>query len=191
METQAPAPRPLFEHVPHPHVAARQQHGPPKVADQHLGFNGRLAAGITEAVGTMPAVYIVLVVQVAWMVLASGGIWLWRADPYPFAFLLFLSNCVQLPLMFVIMVGQSVLGGAADKRAMQTYQDAEAILHEANQLEQHLAAQDAHLLQQDDKLEAAIKDVQGMVNALEALVQRRGAPAPGRGNSTPAAESPA
>jgi len=38
--------------------------------------------------------------------------------------LLFLGNIVQLLLMFVILVGQQVLAGSSDKRALQTYKDA-------------------------------------------------------------------
>ena len=48
-------------------------------------------------------------------------------------------------LMFVIMVGQQVLGAASDKRAVVTYQDAEAILHECLQMQEHLGAQDRAL----------------------------------------------
>jgi uncharacterized membrane protein len=68
----------------------------------------------------------------------------WR-DPYPFAFLLFLGNIVQLLLMFVIMVGQQVLAAASDKRAVMTYEHAEAILHECLQMQEHLGAQDTAL----------------------------------------------
>ncbi|HTS97706.1 MAG TPA: DUF1003 domain-containing protein, partial [Streptosporangiaceae bacterium] len=50
-------------------------------------------------------------------------------DPFPYQFLLFLSSQAQLLLMFVIMVGQRVIGRAADKRADQTYHNAEAVLH--------------------------------------------------------------
>jgi hypothetical protein len=42
-------------------------------------------------------------------------------------------------------VGQKVSGDASDKRAMETYNDAEAVLHEALQIQDHLAAQDAVL----------------------------------------------
>jgi len=41
------------------------------------------------------------------------------------------------------MVGQQVLGAAADKRSEQTFRDAEAILHECRRLQRHLTAQDA------------------------------------------------
>jgi hypothetical protein len=48
-------------------------------------------------------------------------------------------------LLPVIIVGQNVQARAADKRAQQTYGDAEAILHESLQLQAHLQAQDAVL----------------------------------------------
>ena len=135
-----------FVHHPHPHTEQRKLSPPPKVADQHIGINGRLGAAITKRVGTMWAFYIAAVTMATWMVLA-GFAWgpLHAIDPYPFAFLLFLGNIVQLLLMFVIMVGQQVLGAASDKRAVVTYQDAEAILHECLQMQEHLTAQDAAL----------------------------------------------
>ena len=88
------------------------------------------------------------------MILA-GFAWgpLHHVDPYPFAFLLFLGNIVQLLLMFVIMVGQQVLGAASDKRAIVTYQDAEAILHECLQMQEHLTAQDGALERMIQRLE--------------------------------------
>jgi len=135
-----------FVHHPHPHTEKRKLQPPPKVADQHIGVNGRLGAAITRRVGTMWAFYVAAATMATWMVLA-GFAWgpLHGIDPYPFAFLLFLGNIVQLLLMFVIMVGQQVLGAASDKRAVVTYQDAEAILHECLQMQEHLTAQDRAL----------------------------------------------
>jgi hypothetical protein len=66
-------------------------------------------------------------------------------DPYPYPFLLFLGNVVQLLLIFIILLGQQVLGRSADRRAVQTYQDAEAILQDCEQIQNHLIAQDSHL----------------------------------------------
>jgi hypothetical protein len=64
-------------------------------------------------------------------------------DGYPFPLMLLVfGGIIQMLLMIAIMVGQQVLGGAADKRASQTYKDAEAILHECQQLQAHLQAQD-------------------------------------------------
>ena len=52
---------------------------------------------------------------------------------------------LQLVLLSVIMVGQQVIGRASDERAINTYNDAEAVLHEAQQIQAHLAVQDAAL----------------------------------------------
>lgn len=154
-----------FVHHPHPHTEQRKLQPPPKVADQHIGVNGRIGAAITRRVGTMWAVYLAFVFMVSWMVLA-GFAWgpLHKIDPYPFAFLLFLGNIVQLLLMFVIMVGQQVLGAASDKRAVVTYQDAEAILHECLQMQEHLTAQDGAMertLQRLEDLEASMRKSAG------------------------------
>jgi hypothetical protein len=46
-----------FEHQPHPWVAERKKSGPPKVADEHVGFNGRVAILVTTVVGTMWCAY--------------------------------------------------------------------------------------------------------------------------------------
>jgi uncharacterized membrane protein len=132
-----------FEHVPHHRVTHREP--PVQTNDEFakIGFNGRLGAAITRAVGTMWAFYIAAAFMAGWMLLSEAH--LISFDPYPFAFLLFLGNIVQLLLMFVILVGQQVLGRASDRRAVQTYQDAEAILHECLELQRHLTVQDNSL----------------------------------------------
>jgi uncharacterized membrane protein len=89
----------------------------------------------------MWVVYFTIVFMLVWMGLATFGP-LRDVDPYPFPFLLFMGNVVQLLLVFVILVGQQVLGRAADKRAGQTYEDAEAILRDVTQLQDHLLEQD-------------------------------------------------
>jgi len=60
--------------------------------------------------------------------LASLGFSGFRDDPYPFDFLLFLSNLVQLFALPILAVGQQVLSRASDKQAELTFKDAEAIL---------------------------------------------------------------
>ncbi len=133
-------------HSAHSRRAARQRRGPAKMADEHLGFNGRFAAALTRSVGTMWVVYFTTLFVLAWIALASFGP-LHARDPYPFPFLLFIGNVVQLLLVFVILVGQQVLGRTADKRSLQTYEDAEEIFHEVVQLHDHLEEQDRILNQ--------------------------------------------
>ncbi len=132
-----------FEHVPHHRVTHREP--PAQSGDEYerIGFNGRLGAAITRGVGTMWAFYFAAAFMAGWMLLAATHVI--SFDPYPYPFLLFLGNIVQLLLMFVILVGQQVLGRATDRRAVQTYQDAEAILHECLELQRHLTVQDHSL----------------------------------------------
>jgi uncharacterized membrane protein len=110
-------------------------------ADERVGLNASIAALVTRAVGSMPALYVTLVFVGGWMALATWGP-LRRIDPYPFAFLLFLDNVVQLVLCSVILVGQRVLGMAADGRAVQTYENAEAIFAQVADLQEHLDRHD-------------------------------------------------
>jgi uncharacterized membrane protein len=124
--------------------AAELPQGPVTIADEQAGFNSALAAAITRCVGSMPALYLVLVIVGGWMALASWGP-LRGVDPYPFPFLLFLDNVVQLVLCSVILVGQRVLGMAADRRAVQTYQNAEAIFEQVADLQEHLDRHDRTL----------------------------------------------
>jgi uncharacterized membrane protein len=133
----------LYTAIRHPRVHHRGKTGPVQTSDEHVGFNGRIAAWITEKIGSMWTVYACVAITAVWMLLGSPAVF--GFDPYPYPFLLFLGNVVQLLLIFIILLGQQILGRSADKRAMQTYEDAEAILHDCEQIQNHLIAQDAHL----------------------------------------------
>lgn len=130
----------LAQSEAHPWLKERAAIQPATIRAQYIGINGRIAASITEAVSTMWAFYAAGVLQLGWIALAEAGII--KFDPYPFAFLLFISSLLQLIFMFVIMVGQDVLGRSGDQRAQQTLNDADAILHECRRLQLHLTAQD-------------------------------------------------
>jgi uncharacterized membrane protein len=139
MDAQAPT----FEYQPHPRLEQLRHEQPPKVADEHVGFNGRLASLITKGVGNMWAFYLVAATMGLWMGFLGKHVF---GDPYPWALMLLVfGGILQMLLMIAIMVGQQVLGAAADKRADQTYKDAEAILAECTQLQAHLQAQDERM----------------------------------------------
>jgi uncharacterized membrane protein len=120
--------------------ATERAEAPPTAADEYVGVNGRLAAWLTNKVATMTAFYVALIFQVGWIV--AGQLFGFDPYPYPYPFLLFLSSQLQLLLMFVIMVGQQVIGRSADRRASQTYLNAESVLHACERLQAHLRAQD-------------------------------------------------
>jgi hypothetical protein len=136
---------PLYEYVPHPHIARHHANQPTKVADQLPTatrvdrFNTWFALRITGGVGTMWCAYIFAAIALVSLPAAirSGQLIViiaWIAQTF-----------IQLVLLSIIMVGQNVQSAASDKRAEQTYLDAEAVLHEAQQIQAHLMAQDTVL----------------------------------------------
>lgn len=140
-----------FDHRPHPRIAARRRSGPPKSSDEQVGFNGRFALLLTTAIGTMWCAYAFAVLAFIALPSALGGGLLpliqWVSQTF-----------IQLVMLSVIMVGQNILSRASDKRADMTYQDAAATFHEAQQIQEHLKAQDDALnalLDKVAKLEAA------------------------------------
>jgi len=134
----------IFSHVPHPHIERRRTTRPPKVADQlprnHTidRFNTFLALKITAAVGTMWCAYaFALLALVSLPTAVRGGVATtvtWTAQTF-----------LQLVLLSIIIVGQNIQSAAADERAEATYQDADAVLHTALEIQDHMHAQDAEI----------------------------------------------
>lgn len=131
-----------YSYVPHPRHEERKTQPPPKVQEQAptstvlQRFNSRVGLGITLVVGTMWCAYLftVLALVSAPAAFSSGMpliIVAWIAQTF-----------LQLVLLPIIIVGQNLQSKAADQRAIQTYQDAEAILHDAKEIQAHLDAQD-------------------------------------------------
>ncbi len=114
-------------HIPHPRIEERAKERA-HTTKSELTFNGKLAVFITNKFGSMGAFYLLVIWMFGWMILATIGFGYFKNDPYPFTFLLFLSNLVQLFALPILAVGQQVLSRASDKQAEQTYKDAEAIL---------------------------------------------------------------
>ncbi len=133
----------VYEHVPHPHIAERKVNGPTKVKDQRLKgrgpiarLNARLGLIVTLAVGTMWCAYLftfLALVSLSAAVKTHDKIIIvaWVAQTF-----------LQLVLLPIIIVGQNAQAAAADKRAEDTFNDAEAVLHEAIEIQKHLKAQD-------------------------------------------------
>ena len=108
-------------HIPNPRIEERKKTGPHLTKHERIGFNGRIAMIITNAVGTMWCAYIfALIALISLPAAIQGGtatLIAWIAQTF-----------LQLVLLSVIMVGQKVAAQASDKQALQTYDDAEALL---------------------------------------------------------------
>ena len=136
--------RVIFEHCLHPrtmHLLAGHRPPPPKVNDGRVGLNGKIGLLITTLVGTMICGYIFAAIALVSLPSAITShnltvIIAWVS-----------SNFLQLVLLPIIIVGQNMQAKASDKRAEDTYNDAAAVLHEAIEIQKHLAAQDLVLAQ--------------------------------------------
>ena len=131
----------LYQHIRHPHIAARLADRPVRVSDLFprettvSRFNTRVALLVTRVVGSMWCAYAFALFDLISLPDAiragTAAIVSWVAQTF-----------LQLVLLSVIMVGQNVQAAAADKRAEATYDDASAALHELAHVQGHLAAQD-------------------------------------------------
>ncbi len=137
--------RMIYRYVPHRRTQARlagEAPRPVKVADQlptgtrPARFNAWLAVKVTQGVGTMWCAY-------AFTALALVSLPSAIASHNAVTLVSWISQTfLQLVLLSVIIVGQNVLAAAADKRSEATYNDADAVLHEAVMIQEHLMAQD-------------------------------------------------
>jgi uncharacterized membrane protein len=123
-----------------------------------MSTQDRIALAITGAIGTMYAVYVFATFMAGWMllqVLLGHGAF----DPYPFAFLLFLGNIVQLLLMPLIMVGQNLQARHAEVRAEEEYKTVGKTFTDLETVMHHLDAQDRELVRQTGLLTALVESL--------------------------------
>lgn len=146
-------------------VEKAMRHKPRNVNTIHkegMGIQDRIALSITTAVGTMYAVYFFAIVMAGWM--------LWQVhtephsfDPYPFAFLLFLGNIVQLLLMPLIMVGQNIQAKHSELRAEEEYHTTMSSYNDIEVILKHLEDQHQELLKHGKMLEDLAKRAESPV----------------------------
>ena len=114
----------------------KSRHAPEDVNAKHrsrLKLHDKVAVTVTAAIGSMYAVYFFMIFVFGWM--------LWQTitkqpfDPYPFVFMIFISNVIQLFLLPLILVSQNIQSKHAQLRAEEDYhttktihQDIETIL---------------------------------------------------------------
>jgi hypothetical protein len=138
------ATRSIYDYVPHRRTREKLDHAaaPVKVTEQlphgsaTARFNSWFAVKVTEGVGTMWCAYAfaaLALVSLPSAISSHSAVTLvsWLSQTF-----------LQLVLLSVIIVGQNVLAAAADKRSEATFNDADAVLHEAVKIQEHLMAQD-------------------------------------------------
>jgi hypothetical protein len=134
----------IYRYVPHRRTKQKMEGVAPPVKVVDLlphgnpaaRFNQWFAVKVTTGVGTMWCAYAfaaLALVSLPAAITSGSAVTLvsWISQTF-----------LQLVLLSVIIVGQNVLAAAADKRAEATYADADAVLHEAVMIQEHLLAQD-------------------------------------------------
>jgi hypothetical protein len=138
------ATRSIYDYVPHHRTSEKLSSAaaPVKVSEQlpHgspvARFNSWFAVKVTNGVGTMWCAY-------AFAALAFVSLPAALTSHSAVTLVSWVSQTfLLLVLLSVIIVGQNVLAAAADKRSVATFNDADAILHEAVKIQEHLLAQD-------------------------------------------------
>ncbi|MGO9344580.1 MAG: hypothetical protein ACLP6E_19005 [Acidimicrobiales bacterium] len=138
----------IYDYVPHQRTRTKIEGGaaaPVRVAEQlpsgnaAARFNSWFAVKVTQGVGTMWCAYAfaaIALISLPQAISSHSAVTLvsWVSQTF-----------LQLVLLSVIIVGQNVLAAAADKRSEATYKDADAVLHEAVKIQEHLIAQDCVL----------------------------------------------
>jgi hypothetical protein len=158
----------IYQYERHPRVEELKVGRPIKTRDMRklnnpnwlVRFNARFGLLITVSVGTMWTAYLFTVL--ALFALPDAV----KQGTY-FIVVWLSSSFLQLVLLPIIIVGQNIQARAADKRAEETYKDAEAVLKEAEMIQEHLLAQD--------------EAIAGILRQLQA---------PPNGDAKPAASSP-
>lgn len=135
----------IYDYIPHHRTKAKLEGNlekPVTVAGQlpagnaMARFNAWFAVKVTDGVGTMWCAYAfaaLAFISLPQAISSHSAVTLvsWVSQTF-----------LQLVLLSVIIVGQNVLAAAADKRSEATYNDADAVLHEAVKIQEHLLAQD-------------------------------------------------
>jgi hypothetical protein len=134
----------IYEYIRHPRATELARLGRPiktndlrrtKSNNIFVRFNAKFGLRITLVVGTMWCAYIFTIL--ALFALPSAI----KQGTY-FIIVWLSSSFLQLVLLPIIIVGQNIQAAASDKRAEDTYKDAEAVLKEAEEIQKHLLAQD-------------------------------------------------
>ena len=123
----------------HHHLAAAIRFRPSEIREamsEVEGFNAKLAVVITSAVGTMLCAYVFCLIALLSLpailieagVLTESSVPKFLTKPGLILIVAWVAQTfIQLVLLSIIMVGQSVQSKASDARAEQTFADAEKL----------------------------------------------------------------
>ncbi len=150
MTTAAAAPRLSVSVTDHPLV-----HDVNKEQRDSLTPVEKLCKRIADSTGAPLALGLAIIIQAIWIVVGSITRW----DPFPFSFLLTVSNVLQLILIFILAVGQRQSSAHAELRAEHDHDAISRLLY-------HQELQERLLLAIATKTEIDVEQIKSMVSQL-------------------------
>jgi uncharacterized membrane protein len=128
------------------------------VNDEHqasLSHVERICKTIADWTGAPVALLLAIVFQIGWVVVGSMSHW----DPFPFVFLLTVSNILQLVLIFVIAVAEKQSSQHAELRAEIDHEHIARLLH-------HQELQEDLLLRLASQTQVDVRDIKDAISRL-------------------------
>ena len=150
MTTAAPTAPADFSVVDHPFA-----HDVNKEHEDGLSPVEKLCKQIADSTGAPIALGLAILVQAVWIIVGSLTHW----DPFPFSFLLTVSNVLQLILIFILAVGQRQSSSHAELRAEHDHDSISRLLY-------HQEVQERLLLAIAAKTEIDVENIKAMVAQL-------------------------
>lgn len=154
----------IFMHHPHNHMP-RNPNELHEAEQAASGFNQRLAITLTKFVGSMPCAYFFAVIAL----IGFPGLLGAQVSLY----VQWVSQTlIQLTMLSILMVGQSVLARKQELQADATFADAEKTYHDTEQIVLHLNAQDTELAHLESALDLLNKSVQQLIRRVDQATGR-------------------
>ena len=117
----------------------------------------RACKRIADGTGAPLALFLAIVIQAVWIAVGVAT----KFDPFPFTFLLTVSNVIQLILIFILAVGQRQSSAHAELRAEHDHSAISRLLY-------HQEVQENILIEIAGKIECDVSDLKAMVKQLAA-----------------------
>lgn len=122
---------------------------------QNLSPVERVCKHVADATGAPLALFLAIVFQVIWVAVGTATHW----DPFPFVFLLTVSNIIQLILIFVIAVAEKQSAEHAELRAESDHENISRLLH-------HQEVQEELLLRIAQQTQIDVADIKRAIATL-------------------------
>jgi uncharacterized membrane protein len=145
-------PPPVFDVSDHPLV-----HDVNEEHTDSLSPIEKICKRIADSTGAPVALFLAILVQLVWI---PVGI-ITKFDPFPFVFLLTVSNVIQLILIFILAVGARQSSAHAELRAEHDHSAISRLLY-------HQEVQENILIEIAGKIECDVSDLKAMVKKLAA-----------------------